>query len=188
MPFASTGVPAPLTLDFVVTPAARVAGAAMLTDGRALSGATVEALPLACPVLSLDGGAVPKDSPRCLPRSAQTVTDIDGSYGMPLDNGTYLLRVEPAAGTRLPWVWQTIVVSGPQSVNFLVPAPAQIGLALLALPTSSTASVRLADYAVADAIVRLFVPPAPGSPAIEAARTITDATGRFDFYFDPSIR
>jgi len=177
-------------------PAAHVQGTVRVADGRLLSQATVEALPVHCAAPSGDGGVAPEDSARCMPRYAQTSTNPDGTYALDLDPGSYVLRVEPADGTFLPWVRQSVDVEGAAEVDFKVPAPRHLQLQL----TDTTGVVP-----VAGAVVRLFSPPAkamaatpgmpsmpatpamPAMPAIEVGRTMTDPSGRLDLYVDPSL-
>jgi hypothetical protein len=118
-------LPAP-PLDVVVSQQTVVSGQAMVSDGRALSEAQVEAFPLGC----TQGGA----PPACVPRWAMSQrcaadatgqvscsapgepTAGNGSFSLALDPGAYVLRVRPREGTRLPWFTQPIVV-GPSSVE-----------------------------------------------------------------------
>jgi hypothetical protein len=164
----------PLRVTVGVAPT--VSGKATIADERMLSGATVEALPVACPTAIGGTGLKPKDTPSCMPRAAQTTTAADGSFALTLDPGDYVLRVEPADGTRLPWVSRPLSVSSSAQVNAVIPAPAQQHL-------------QLADQGrnlVANAIVQVFMMPVAG-PAVEVARTITDVNGRFDLYLDPTL-
>ena len=170
------GLEAP-ALSVLLAPPVR--GTATIADGRPLSGAAVVAIPTRCAPPG-DGGAAPPDSSRCMPRSAQTTTNPDGSFALPLDPGAYTLTVEPADGTRLPWVSQSISVprSAPldAALDFRIPAPTHLQL-------------QIADALgplVVNAIVRLFTIPGQG-PAIEVGRAITDPAGRFDMYLDPTL-
>jgi hypothetical protein len=161
-----------VTVGFAPT----VTGTATIADGRVLSGATVEALPVGCPNAIGGTGLKPKDTPSCMPRSAQATTAPDGSFALTLDPGDYVLRVEPADGTRLPWVSQPLSVSLPAQVNVVIPAPVHQHL-------------QLADQGhnlVANAIVHVFMMPATGT-AVEVARAITDVNGYFDVYLDPAL-
>lgn len=181
--------PSTFKSDFTVSAMGAVQGTAVVADGRLLSGAIVEALPTQCfaPPASADSGAMepasaPASSPSCLPRPAQVTTAGDGSFTLPLDPGSYLLRVRPADGSRLPWVTHNGTVevalgSGakPVSVAFTVPAPLYAGLELLD-PIGNP---------IVNAIVRAFALPAqtsPPTPAIELGEAITDATGQYDLY------
>ncbi len=165
--------------DVTIKPAPIVSGAALVADGRPLAGATVEALPIHCARSTRnDGGPPPQDSPACMPRYAQTVTaDSDGSFALALDPGEYVARVEPAEGTRLPWVAQVVSVPASGALTFRVPAPVHREAQLFGQD----------GIAVANAIVRMFAVPADG-PAVELGRAITDATGRFDMYIDPGAQ
>jgi hypothetical protein len=181
-------------VDFPVEAMSAVTGTAKIADERLLSGATVEALPTQCfvPPPAADAGTAglvtaPASSPSCLPRPSQVTTAADGSFALPLDPGSYLLRVRPADGTRLPWVTQAVTVPpvsdagapAAASVMFKVPAPVYAGL-------------RLQDpmgNAIVNAIVRAFPiptqaapPPSAPAPAIELGEAITDVNGQFDLY------
>ena len=165
--------------DLSITVAPIVSGVALVADGRPLAGATVEALPIHCArSMRNDGGAPAPDSPDCMPRYAQTMTaDSDGSFTLALDPGDYVIRVEPADGTRLPWVAQEVSVPTSGPLAFRVPAPVHQALQLFGQD----------GIAVANAIVRLFTMP-PSGPAIELGRAVTDATGHFDMYIDPAAQ
>jgi hypothetical protein len=154
-----------------------VDGTATVADRRPLAGATVEAIPMHCPTFNdVDGAPTPGDSASCMPRTAQESTDADGKFHLKLDPGGYLLRVEPADGTRLPWRWQPIVVPSSLPIEFRIPAPVYGGMVL----------TDAAKNPIRGAVVRMFLMQSAG-PAIEVGRAITDATGRFDMYLDPSI-
>jgi hypothetical protein len=153
----------------------RIAGTAVVADGRALSGAIVEALPIHC---SMPSGLVrtTKDAPSCMPRYQSTITADNGAFSLLLDPGDYLIRAEPADGTRLPWVSQAVHVPGSSSVTLTIPAPTYRGF-------------ELQDWlgnAISDAVVRMFT--TVNGPAVEVGRAMTNATGRFDMYIDPRIQ
>jgi|GEM_PF-965637 len=174
-PTPPSGDPPPTNPRVLAQPLQIVQGNASVGDGRPLAGATVDVVPVKC----FDGSA----STSCMPRAAQTTTASDGSYafglgGDPagLDPGSYILRVRPADGTRLPWVWQSIVV-GPTPVTvapIVVPAPAYAGLRLYD-PASNP---------VINAVVRMYQVQ-PDGPAAEVARAITDTNGDYDMYLAP---
>ena len=163
-----------LTMPLTVKLQQLVRGTALLWDDRPLAQASVDALPLQC----ASGG-----SASCLPRvGLPTTTADDGTFSLMLDEGMYVLRVRPLEGTRLPWVWQVIVV-GP-ALGALpplrVPAPVYAGLTLHDPQ----------DNPIVSAIVRVFqMAPAQGAasgskplPAIEIGRSFTDAYGHYDMY------
>jgi len=118
----------------------------------------------------------------------------DGSFELPLDPGSYVLRVRPADASRLPWVTQSLTVepasgSAPvvpaAPVKFKVPAPVYAGTQLL--DPSGTPIV--------NAIVRAYPMSTPTSPAasstapapaIELGEAITDVNGHFDLYVAPT--
>ena len=162
-----------------IDPAPVLSGVALVADGRPLSGATVEALPIHCArPMRDDAGAPAPDSPACMPRYAQTVTaPREGSFAVALDPGEYVVRVEPAEGTRLPWVARVISVPAPGPLAFRVPAPVHRQLQLFGQDA----------IAVTNAIVRMFALRGD-SPAVELGRAITDSNGRFDMYIDPDAQ
>jgi hypothetical protein len=159
-------VPAP---EVAIDTQRKVTGKALVADGRPLADATVDVVPAQCSSLPTE--------PTCLPRSAQVSTAADGSFSMHLDQGFYLLRVRPAAGTNLPWMVQPLSV-GPASTTAapvtLVPAPVYAGLKL----------VDPGGNPVVEAVVRVFETPATGNP-FEIGEAITDSNGHFDMYLDP---
>jgi hypothetical protein len=155
--------------NVVVASPRTVNGAASVADGRNLSGAEVDAEPVAC----TDG-----TSTSCMPREATAITAADGSFELVLDPGQYLLRVRPADGTRLPWTSRPLSV-GPHDApttltNVIVPAPAAAGLRLL----------DPAGAPIAQAQVRFFSLSA-GSAAVEVGRALTAQDGTFEMYLQP---
>jgi hypothetical protein len=146
----------------------QVQGQAVVSDGRPMSGALVEAVPTACATGT---------STACLPRSGQTTTAADGTFTMPLDQGGYVLRVEPPDGTNFPWVLQTLLV-GPRPVALppaTVDAPVYAGLTLL----------DPFENPIVNAVVRVYQVP-PNGPAVEIGRAITDTAGHYDMYLSPT--
>jgi hypothetical protein len=151
-----------------------VSGIVDAADMRPLSQATIEAIPAAC--APLPGGLY--DSPflsmiACLPRSAQTTTAADGSFSLALDPGQYLLRVQPADGTRFPWVTRSISVAN-DSVTLepiVVPLPVSVGLRL----------VDPNDNPIVQALVSVYSLPASG-PAIEIGSALTDGNGQYEMF------
>jgi hypothetical protein len=155
-------------------------GTAVVADGRPLAQATVEALPALCVDTSSDDA--------CMPRANQTTTHDDGTFDMPLDPGTYVLRVRPLEGTHLPWVY---------SLRVIGPIPVMAGT--LVVPAPIYAGFQLRDdlgNTVVNAVVRAFQPPTPSgvgsTPAfdkwIEIGRAITDSTGHYDMYLAPAAQ
>jgi hypothetical protein len=149
-----------------------VTGVAAVADKRPLAAATVEFVPTKCADGEVD--------PSCMPRGAQTITSTGGSFSMPLDPGTYLLRVRPAQGSGLPWVVQPLSVTSTATTTApvtTVPAPIPAGLQLFdALGNPA-----------ADALVQIFENPASGAP-YEIGEAVTDVTGHFDMYLDPAAQ
>jgi hypothetical protein len=148
-----------------------VAGVAVVADGRFLSGAVVDAIPLKC----ADGSA----SAACLPRPREAGTGDDGSFRLLLDpGGSYLLRARPADGTRLPWtVLQKPLLVAPGSTptpRITVPAPFSAGLQL---------EDPSANYII-DSIVRIFELH-PSGRWLEVGHAVTDATGHYEMYLAP---
>jgi hypothetical protein len=145
-----------------------VEGRAVLSDGRALAGATVEAVPSQC----ADDG----QSPYCLPRAARATTGADGSFVLSLDLGVYWLRVEPNDGTGFPWVVMPLVVGTSQVplAPVVVPAPVYKGLTLND-PRGNP---------IVNAIVRVYQVLVTGG-AVEVGRALTDAGGHYDLFLAP---
>jgi hypothetical protein len=154
-----------------IAPQQRVTGSADVADGRPLAGAQVEAIPAGCMLGQSDF---------CMPRGAQGTTSADGSFVLTLDQGSYLLRVEPPDGTALPWISQKVLV-GPTPVSLTTPlvvtAPVYVGLAL----HDGTPD----DSPIVGAVVRAYDVPATG-PAVLLGRAITDVTGHYDMFIAPS--
>lgn len=153
--------------DFTLAPEEPVTGQAVLTDGRPLSGAVVEAIPTACSVGQGDA---------CLPRFAQTTTAADGSFGLLLDQGGYTLRIAPPGGTGFGWSVQTLLVqASPVTLKQIqVGVPARASL-VLHDPF---------DNAIVGAVVRVYEVPAKGV-ALELGRAITDSTGFYEMFLTP---
>jgi hypothetical protein len=158
-------------------------GRVVLGDSRPLGGATVIGVPLGCvPVLR---SAPPTSS--CLPRTIQTTSAADGSFLLGLDPGTYRIRVEPPAGSRLPWVdaKNPLVVQGSEEIGappvgtLTVPAPLSLGLRL----TDSGGLGR----GVPNALVRAYrvFGSGPTAGATELGETLTDANGNYELDVTP---
>jgi hypothetical protein len=170
--------------NVIVGSLSRVTGRALVTDRRPLASAIVEVVPTACgPGAVVSVQAMPSIDPpaSCMPRPAQTTTATDGSFVLGVDPGSYLLRVRPAYGSRLPWMMQSIVVGLGSSdlAEIEVPAPVQLSMTLLAPPTSCTGDC------VGNAVVRVFTYPSSSAPAIELGSAIADSSGHFELYLAP---
>jgi hypothetical protein len=154
----------------VVASPRSVSGTANVADGRELSGAEIDAEPVAC-----TGGV---SSPWCMPRESTGITAADGSFQLSLDPGQYWLRVRPADGTRLPWTLLPLSVGVADSPTKLppvaVPAPVAAGLTLVD-PTFGP---------IAQAQVRFFSL-SSGNAAIEVGRSVSDQRGTFEMYLQP---
>jgi hypothetical protein len=155
-----------------------VSGKAVVAESRPLSGATVDVIPTQCAAPTT--AALPvatSSSVLCMPRATQTTTAVDGSFLLNLDPGEYLLRVRPAAGTRLPWVMQPLSV-GAAAVTVptvYVPAPVSVGLQL----------VDPNGYPIVRSVVSVYSLPAQGA-AVELGNAVTDTNGHYDMYISPS--
>jgi hypothetical protein len=158
--------PKPIALDV----ARNVRGLAKVADNRPLAAATIEAIPTQCAVSPSDA--------TCMPRPSQTITNTDGSYSIFLDPGVYVLRARPAEGSALPWVYQTLSVSGSAAVtggpDLIVQAPVYAGL-ILQDPGCNP---------IVEGLVRVYETPATGA-AIEIGEALTDSTGHYDMYLAP---
>lgn len=154
-------------------------GFVRVADGRPVAGASIVGIPQACPPVARSAPS----TPACLPRSLQTTSGADGSFVLPLDPGTYRVRVEPPPGSRLPWV----DVASP-----LVVPSADVGvlpLAPIVLPAPLAVGLRLVDPSanpVPNAWVRVFrLPGASQGAPIELGEATTDADGRYELYVAP---
>ncbi len=163
-----------------VVPLLPVSGVVTVADGRALAAAVVEAVPTAC-ASTEEGGAAPTDAtPACLPAGAQTVTTDLGAFQLDLDPGTYRLVVQPAQGTHLPWVAETLLVTSSLSSmpeDIVVPAPIVVSATLQDESTP--------PKVVPQALVRAFTKPTAGSPPVELGQAVTDANGHFELDLTP---
>lgn len=148
-------------------------GKISVTDGRDLGGAEVILSPAA---VQVDG-----TSRWSLPRPARVTTARDGSYQVAVDPGTYDLSVQPAAGTRFPWVASTTRTVGKGSVELdpvFVPAPIRVALTLR----------DPAGNPLSGALVRAFAASSlqptsdPKRPLYEVGRAFTDVNGRFEMF------
>jgi hypothetical protein len=166
--------------DFALGLPGAVQGQASLADRRPLAGAIVEGVPQSCyvPPAQADGGADSTlkpigTTPLCLPRPQQTVTAADGSFVLPVDPGSYALRVRPQIGTALPWTTQTLD-AGTAAADVVVPAPFHVTFEL-ADPSGAP---------IAHALVQAFYASlsSPTSPAVELGETLTDGSGQVDLY------
>lgn len=164
--------------NFTLPAAAVVHGTATLKDGRLLSGALVAGVPVAC--VAVPDGSDLRLKPLgttegCLPRPNQVTTDDQGRFSLPLDPGGYLLRVQPAEGTGLPWLSKRIdVASDDIEVDPVVPAPIHMSFQL----------DDPADNPVARALVKAFYAPSATatSGAVELGEVLSDASGKVDLY------
>ena len=159
-----------------VLEAPTLTGSVSVADGRGLPGAAVEALPIGCAPLSADADIEVTNSPSCMPRSAQTTTNADGTgFTLAVDPGVYWVRVRPPDGSGLPWVQQRLAVITSGMVTFSIPAPIHQAL-------------QIADSSgglIANAIVQVFSTAGPGGTH-EVASGLTDDQGNIDLYVDPS--
>jgi hypothetical protein len=151
-----------------------VAGTAVVADGRFLSGAEVDAIPVQC----ADGST----SASCLPRPREAATGEDGSFGLLLDpGGSYLLRARPADGTRLPWtITQKPLVVGPGST--LTPR--------ITVPAPFAAPLQLEDPSqnyIIDSVVRIFELH-PSGRWLEVGHAVTDSIGHYEIYLAPPVQ
>jgi hypothetical protein len=148
-----------------------IEGVAVVADGRPVSGAEVDAIPVRC----VDGSA----AAACLPKPRQMGTADDGSFGLLLDpGGSYVLRARPADGTRLPWTFlpKPLVVAPGSTMTprIVVPAPISAGLTLLDPNTN----------AIPNAVVRMFGLD-PAGRWIDVGHAVTDSSGHYDMYLAP---
>jgi hypothetical protein len=161
----------PSDAALIVSATQSVEGMALVADGRPLSGAEVDAIPVQC----ADGSG----SAACLPHARQVGTGDDGSFTLLLDSGgSYLLRARPDDGTRLPWtLLQKPLVVAPGSMvtpQIVVPAPFSAGLSLQDPSTNP----------IANAVVRIFELD-PSGRWLDVGHAVTDASGHYEMYLAP---
>jgi hypothetical protein len=166
-----------LRVDVSLGSPTSASGSVAIADGRPLAGAVVEARPTRCAQpAALNQSA---STPWCLPRPAQTTTDVDGGFSFDLDPGQYQMRTEPAAGSRLPWVTpETLDVTSlaaSDAGTLIVPAPLSVGMTIVD-PTHRP---------LVNAVVRAYRTSSP-APAVELGTALTDATGRYELYVAPA--
>jgi hypothetical protein len=162
-------------------------GTVRIADGRALPGATVVGVPVACAAVSRPA----VDTMWCLPSSVRTTSGADGSFVLGLDPGSYRIHVEPPGDSRLPWVDSktTVVVRGPGPVG--APPAGTLPVGPLVVPAPLSLGLRLTDslglLGVPDALVRAFriSGAGPTETAIELGDAVTDADGRYELFVAP---
>lgn len=154
----------------------RLQGRCVLTDGRLLADAEVEARP----AVKLLGDKIPEEA---WPRPAWTRTNTDGNFILALDAGVYDIVVRPAPGTRLPWL-----------VHPNTEVPEQVSVTTLddlrvPAPLRQSFVVRDPDgFGVASATVRAFANVVGSKLYVETGRALTDNLGRFELYLGPAPR
>jgi hypothetical protein len=162
-----------------VLPRALMNGIAVLTDGRPLAGADVEARATAQPQSA--SGHFSR-----LVRFGRAKTDANGSFVLPLDPGYYDVTVKPAAGTRFPWIVVPALLVQPSSVpidlrplDFAVPVPINESFTLLDGSQSQTP--------VRGALVRAYAcrgqcDPSQKTVDVEIGRAYTDQDGHYEMF------
>jgi hypothetical protein len=162
-------------------------GTVRIADGRALSGATVVGVPLACAPVSRPAA----DTMSCLPGSVRTTSAADGSFVLGLDPGSYRIHVEPPGDSRLPWVDSKtiVVVGGPSPIG--APPSGTLPVGPVVVPAPLSLGLRLTDslglLGVPGALVRAFriSGPASNETAIELGDAVTGDDGRYELYVAP---
>ncbi len=152
---------------------ARVTGRLRLSDGRPLSGAEVVASPAAA--------RRPELPPWARPRSARTVSGLDGGFSFYLDEGEFDLTVMPEPGTGFPWL-----VSPGRPIG-----PTESTIDELVVPVPTRTSLDLKDpggQPIARAVVRAYTLAAGTTTFVEVGREITDERGHFDMLLGPQPR
>jgi hypothetical protein len=148
-------------------------GRAVLADGRALSEATVLAVPSE---VALEGSAV-------RPRPARTRTDREGNFRFEVDQGLFNLMVDPQPGTDFPRVVQIRSFAGATAdVGEIVVAPP----ARLALQFKDPSDI---GNPIVRAVVRVFAElPGRGAPALEIGQAMTGPDGKCEILLAPQAR
>jgi hypothetical protein len=166
--------------DFYLPPPVPVTGQALVADGRPLTSAAVEVLPLACAGgVGADAGPSPWISlaDSCAPRTVQGETDAEGRFLLMLDPGKHLFRIRPPGGSRLPWVVRTLTVSAEpvDAGQVVVPAPSRVAMQV----------VDSAGNPVANAVVRVYTDPLKTGSAVELGAAMTDSAGNYELFLAP---
>jgi hypothetical protein len=173
---ALTSPAPPDIVELAFAPLKRLRGRCLLTDGRFLGDAEVEARPA---MKLLESKVLPAE----WPRPARTRTNANGDFILALDPGLYDIVVRPAEGTRLPWlVHPNTTVGDAEDVTTIddlkVPAPFRQAYV-----------VRDANgFGVVSATVRAFANIVGSKMYVETGRALTDASGRFELYLAPAPR
>jgi hypothetical protein len=157
-----------------------VTGTCLVSDGRALADAEVDATPSVSLRTSTSLDLKEREQVRW-PRRNHVLTNASGTFSLPLDPGTYDITVRPADGTHLPWVIareKTVVESTPLTLTVEVPPP---------ISYSWTLHDAAADYPVVGALVHAYALPHPdsnqqGFAALEIGRAVTDTSGHFEMF------
>jgi hypothetical protein len=161
-----------------------VNGACLVSDGRALAEAEVDATPSVSLRTSLD--LKERDEARW-PRRNHVLTNAIGAFSLPLDPGKYDITVRPADGTRLPWVIareKTVVAAPPP----LTPPPLTLDTVEVPPPIPVIYTLHDAnEFPVVGALVHAYkLPPLDpkqqGFAALEIGRAVTDASGHFEMF------
>jgi hypothetical protein len=153
-----------------------ITGTVTVADGRALSGALVEAHAAA---------SIAGTDPRLWPRTVSTFTDANGGYALSVGPGTYDLVVEPIDGSGFPWTTTSslsIPAAERSSFDVVVPAPIVVDLTLH----------DSGNNALPFAVVRAFAPSATAAPTdggvpaqIPLGAWFTDQNGHFTMLLAP---
>ncbi|MEO6572890.1 MAG: carboxypeptidase-like regulatory domain-containing protein [Polyangiaceae bacterium] len=162
-----------------VLPRASMKGTAVLTDGRPLAGAEVEARGTTQPQSATGHFA-------SLVRVGHATTDANGFFAMPLDPGYYDVTVKPAAGTRFPWIVVPALLVQPSTVpidlrplDFAIPVPSDESKTILDGSPSQTP--------VRGALVRAYACRGQCDPSlktvdVEIGRAYTDQDGHYEMF------
>ncbi len=162
-----------------VLPRASMNGIAVLTDGRPLAGADVEARATAQPQSSSSHFAR-------LVRFGRAKTDANGFFALPLDPGYYDVTVKPAASTRFPWIVVPALLVQPSNVpielrplDFAIPVPINESFTLLDGSPSQTP--------IRGALVRAYAcrgqcDPSQKTVDVEIGRAYTDLDGHYEMF------
>jgi hypothetical protein len=177
LPFSvSAGPPVQQGKTLALEPLVHVHGSAMLADGRPVTGARVTFVPA---VVQPQG-----TNPHALPRPFTARTVLSGgiaTFDADVDPGVYDITLQPADGSKVPWVVSTthvIKAPGAWLDPFVVPAPSRVSLTLYDPFGNPIVNAQVRAYQTSS------LPPMgmAVAPFYEVGRSTTDSSGHFDLY------
>ena len=171
---APPGEMSPGSVSFDLPDAAYLSGTLRTMDSTPLRGAAIDAIALA-------SGADRYN------RSRPASTDVDGSFKLQIDLGTYDVIIKPAPGSGLPWQVRHNVVIG-KADDFATAIDMHLPVAVEGSLVYRGAST--ADPSLKDAVVAAYAIIVDGGSdrAVPIGSTTADQNGRFTLLLPPSIQ